>query len=136
MAKLDFSGAGEFVPVPEGRYGAELTRSAEGLSDRAGKKKWAMQLTVTQDPQHGGEFEGKTIRWDISLQKQALWKVKQTLQALGEDIEEGEEAFDFDASLYAGRQATMVVGMQRDATYGERTRVLRLLPIGAMEAEE
>lgn len=130
--KLDFSGVPEFVPVPEGRYLAEVTRSSEGLSQRASLRKWSMQLTVEGDPQHEGEFAGKTIQWDISLQKQALWKVKQTLQALGEDIAEDDDEFDFDASLYLGRKATMVVGLQRDATYGERTRVLRLEPASAL----
>ena len=126
LAKLDFSQVEEFVPVPEGRYLAEIAKSAEGLADRSGQKKWSLQLQVVEAPEDKQEFIGKTIQWDMSLQPKALWKVKQTLAALGQEIAEEDTEFDFEAALYIGRQAVMIVGLQHDETYGDRTRVNRL----------
>ncbi len=131
--KLDFSGVEEFVPVAIGRYLAEIEASSEGVSARAGQRKWSLSLKVLEQ-QDGlkdkeGEdvsYVGKTIKWDISLQPQALWKVMQTLQALGDDITQEDSEYDFDAADYTGRKCVMLVGEQNDPTYGIRTRVSRL----------
>jgi hypothetical protein len=133
LAKLDFSSVEDFVPVPEGRYLAEVIKSAEGLSQRAGQRKWSLDLEVREDPQHDGEFIGKSIKWDLSLVAKARWKVLQTIQALGEDVSKEDTEFEFDAESYIGRLCTMVVSKQNDPTYGERTRVLRLDPAEAFE---
>ena len=131
--KLDFSGVEEFVPVGVGRYLAEIEASSEGVSTRAGQRKWSLSLKVLEQPDgmkdKDGEdvdYVGKTIKWDVSLQPQALWKVMQNLQALGDDITQDDTEFDFDAEDYKGRKCVMVVGEQDDAVYGKRTRVNRL----------
>ena len=131
----------EFVPVGVGRYLAEIKQSSEGVSDRAGKRKWSLVLEVTEQPDgmvdKDGEdvdYVGKTIKWDISLQKQALWKVMQTCQALGEDITNEDTEFDFDATDYVGRKCVMIVGQQDDSVYGLRSRVNRLDHSSAWEA--
>lgn len=125
--KLNFSEVEEFVPVDVGSYLAEVTKSSPGLSGRAGARKWTLQLKVIGAIPGKEEYQDKTITWDISLQKQALWKVMQTLRALGEDIPEGETEFNFDAESYIGRTCVMVVTKQAATEeFEERTRVSRL----------
>jgi hypothetical protein len=124
--RIDFSGVEEFVPVGEGRYLAEVVDSAEGLSNRSNQRKWSLSLRVLQQQDGDDEFVGKTIKWDISLQPKALWKVMQTLQALGEDVTKEDAEYDFDSENYKGRRVTMIVTKRNDPTYGERTQVSRL----------
>ena len=109
--KLDFSAVEEFVPVAVGRYLAEIEKSSEGVSERAGQRKWSLAFTVLEQPEgmkdKDGEdivYVGKKIKWDISLQSQALWKVMQTVQALGDDVTQEDTDFDFDATGYVGRK--------------------------------
>lgn len=138
--KLDFSGVEEFVPVAVGRYLAEIERSSEGLAQRSNKRKWSLQLVVVEQPEgmkdEKGEdvdYVGKTIKWDISLLPQALWKVMQTIQALGEDVTKDDSAFEFDATEYVGRRCVMIVTEQSDPTFGLRTRVSRLDHVASWE---
>jgi len=131
--KLDFSGVEEFVPVPEGRYLAEVITSAEGLSKAANQRKWTLKLRVSQAL--GGDEEpiGKEIKWDVSLQPKALWKVQQTLTALGESVSIEDTEFEFDAANYVGRECTLIVGKTQDPVYGSRTAVQRLEAADAFE---
>ncbi len=124
--KIDFSGVEEFVPVPEGRYLAEVTRSEEGIA-KSNQRKWGLGFRVVEAADGTEEFVGKTIKWDMSLQPKALWKVMQTIQALGEDVSKDDDDFEFDAENYKGRKCVMIVETTSpDAVYGVRTRVNRL----------
>ena len=134
--KLDFSGVEEFVPVGVGRYRAEVTASGQGLSDRSSQAKWSLALTVIEAADGSEEFVGKVIKWDVSLQKSALWKVMQNLQALGEDVDNQEGEFEFDPDGYVGREVTMVVTERNDPTYGKRTQVNRLDHVDLFKAQE
>ncbi len=128
MPKLDFSEVEEFIPVPVGRYIAEVMRSEQGMS-ASNQRKWSLMLQVREDSAHDGEFVDKTIKWDLSLQKKAMWKVMQTLQALGEDVSIDDTEFDFNPEDYVGRQVAMLVGTQTSEGYGTRTVVNRLAPV-------
>jgi len=88
---------------PDGTYEAEVT-SAEMEESSSGNPMIVAKWKITK-----GKFKGTTLFDNISLQPQALWKLKTILEAMG--IEAQEE--DVEASEYAeaivGESCTIMV---------------------------
>jgi len=82
-----------------------------------------------------GEAEGRKAFLTTSLQKQALWKFKQTLIALGYEKDDLEGAVDFEPTDVIGMECVIV--MVPDEYQGKtRSKLDRVLPPGSIAAGE
>lgn len=94
--KVNLAGVSDsFEPVPEGIYEGALTgfKVAEAKSS-PGQQYVSLEFTLAE-----GEFAGRKIWKNHSLQAQALWALKRTLLDLGADSEELEQDFDLEELL-------------------------------------
>ena len=79
MPHVDFSQVQEFTPLPEGTYEASLSGSElVAASKTSGQPYMALTFTVSE-----GEFQGRKLFRNLSLQPQALWAFKQAVVRLG-----------------------------------------------------
>lgn len=90
--KVDFTGVsteGGGRLLPEDTYKFEVKEVTQETSDKSGEDYLAFTFEVVD-----GEFEG-TKAWDnMSLQPQALWKLRSFMEAAGEETEDGEMEID------------------------------------------
>lgn len=63
--------------VPDGNYEAKVVDLSKGYS-QAGNSQWIWDFALTK-----GEYAGKEFRMWTALTPSAMWKVAQTLEALG-----------------------------------------------------
>jgi hypothetical protein len=129
MPAIDFSEVKSLDPIPDGSYSAEIVYAEEGTS-KAGNPKIDLRWKVID-----GEFEGRLVFDVLTFTPAALFRVKNTLKALGwEDSFSGEVA----AEDLIGRQATIVVSLQRNTesdpatgeAYPDRNKVVKVKPLG------
>lgn len=95
--KVDFTGvsAGGGRVLPEDRYTFEVLDVSLETSDNSGSDYLAFELEVVE-----GEFQG-TKAWDnMSLQPQALWKLRGFMEAAGLETEDGP--MDIDPTDFVG----------------------------------
>ncbi|MCK4498941.1 hypothetical protein KAU11_00415 [Candidatus Babeliales bacterium] len=92
--KLDDVESG-FQTYPEGQYLVELQETS---SIKKSKTSGAPKITWISKIMEG-EFEGKLLSWDTSLQEQALWNLKSMLEEL-DDVEWDEDGFELDDCTY------------------------------------
>lgn len=122
MVHVDLSDvSNEFEVLPEGVYNATLV-DAEVIErddpDKFAYIKWEYKLT---------DKAGKA--WNnTSLKPNALWKLRETLEALGEDPEalDDEEGFDLDPTDYIGEDVKLhlTIGSYRGKEKNEVEAVL------------
>ncbi len=92
--KLDDVESG-FQTYPEGQYLVELQETSSiKKSKTSGEPKITWISKIME-----GEFEGKLLSWDTSLQEQALWNLKSMLEEL-DDVEWDEDGFELDDCTY------------------------------------
>ena len=113
MPQVDFSGIVEFTPIPEGTYDATLT-SGEVVAEAKTSKKPYVSLTFTV---LNGEYAGRKLFRNFSLQPQALWAFKQAMVRLGVDGDILSRPMEFDelTALIAentGAQCQVDVGLR------------------------
>lgn len=83
-----------FQIYPEGSYLVELQETSKikkSKTSGAPKVTWISKILE-------GEFEGKLLSWDTSLQDQALWNLKGMLEQIG--VEWDEDGFELDDCTY------------------------------------
>lgn len=136
MVKVDFSQVPEYVPVGAGRYLTTVTQSYLGISKSGGKRTWYTEFQVDEDPVYEGASVGKKIRWQNSLQSNALWKFQQSLAALGSPTSVEDTDFDFEPEDYIGRQCGLAVQEEKDPIYGRQSRVTYLFHKDEWESDE
>lgn len=129
----------EFSLLPTGRYPAEITglqeRQASDQAQNPGARIMRWEFTVT-----GDDYPGRKV-WDNHVcVKDAMWKVKAFLQALGADTDNmsydfeqnefylGDDLLDMDD--YVGRSIDIRVGVRHGRkdpntgkNYAEQNRV-------------
>lgn len=115
-------------PLDAGKYPAVITKAEVKPSKSSGNDALYLDLAV-------GE-EGRTLRWNTSLNKDALWRLKRFLVAIGLEIPDGP--FDFDEQELVGIECVVDVGVEahyRDASR-KQNRILAILGPGQEESEE
>lgn len=84
---------GGFALYPEGSYLVELQETSKIKKAKSGAPKISWISKILE-----GEFEGKLLSWDTSLQEQALWNLKSMLEVI--DVEWDGDGFDLDDCTY------------------------------------
>lgn len=120
-----------FELLPEDEYLASLASAQPGTSN-SGHPKIDLQWRIEE-----GEHEGRQIYDTLSFHPKSMYRVKQTLVALGVD-ENGEVDVEevLNELIEEGAQATLVVaikksdGVNRDTgePYPDRNRIVRAKP--------
>jgi len=129
--EVDFSGVssgggGGGFQIPEGEY-AMIVDSVEMGTSGNGNEQIMWQFKGTQ-----GKAKGKTFYFYTPLVEQALWKLRQTLEALGADVP--DSAMDIDLDELEGIEC---VGTVEDDEYqGKKRSKLVGLVQGDGESEE
>ena len=102
--RLDFSGVKSFEAVPAGSYHVQVTSFTEETSKTSGNPMLKLELTIQT-----GEFTGQKVFTNLSLQPQALWKLKSFLDAVGMET---EGAVDIDTNAVLGRELSVSVTVE------------------------
>lgn len=102
--KIDFTGieTGEFEVIPSGVYEANVFE-AEVKESQAGNKYIAWKLKIAD-----GDYKGRMLFFNTSLVASALWKLKQTLQAIAPNLNL-EGMVDFEISDFIGSPCKAIV---------------------------
>lgn len=90
-------------PMDAGDYPAVITEAEIKEAASSGEDTLYLKLSV-------GE-EGRTMRWQTSLQPQVLWRFKRLLVSLGLELPEGE--FEFDEADLVGIECIATVIKER-----------------------
>jgi hypothetical protein len=107
---VEVSGGGGFH-IPEGEYGMKVDSVNKGVSSNDNDQlEWIFKGTE-------GKAKGKTFYFYTPLIEQALWKLRQTLEALG--VEVPDSAMDIDLDELEGLECT---GEVIDDEYKGKTR--------------
>src|SRR5487761_2301121 len=100
MEGVSSEGGGSFH-IPEGDYGMKVVEVTEETSKSGNEMlKWVFEGTE-------GKAKGKTFWLYTTLTPESLWKLKQTLEALG--VEVPDSAMDLDLDELEGLECTGVV---------------------------
>lgn len=121
------TGGGGGFHIEEGSYPMRV-EEVEQETSKSGNDmlKWVFKGT-------GGEAKGKTFFLYTTLTKDSLWKLRQTLEALGQDIPDGPEEIDLDD--LEGLECTGVV--EDDEYDGKiRSKLVKLETGNGEETEE
>lgn len=119
------SGGGQGFHIPEGEYGVKVESVEQNTSSNDNEQlAWVFKGTE-------GKAKGKTFYFYTPLIEQALWKLRQTLEALG--VEVPDSSLDIDLDELVDLEATGVV---EDDEYKGKTRSrLAGLVVAEEEAE-
>lgn len=100
---LDFTNVqgGSFTPVPEGEYNVVLEKAEMKKAKTDGSDMISVTWSITDE-----EYENRKLFENYSLKPQALWKLKNTLGALGFDV---SGALEFDVEDLVGQEAVALV---------------------------
>lgn len=125
MPTVDLSGVStEFTPIDAGPYDAQFTNFKNGVGATSGQPKVTLEFTITD-----GEFEGRKVFTDCSLQSHALFALKRNLLAFGADPEDLEGSIDTDEVLanLRGSRVKLRVSLdqvqKRDGTFGPANKI-------------
>lgn len=96
MPQIDFTGVKEgFEIIPEGKYPATLEKwEYFPTAKSSGEPYVALTFHIIE-----GEFEGRKLWRNYSLQKQSLWAIKRTAVRLGSDPDMLNGPLDLDDFL-------------------------------------
>ncbi len=93
-----------FETYPEGSYLVELQETSKiAKSKTSGEPKITWISKIME-----GEFEGKLLSWDTSLQAQALWNLKGMLEQI-DGVEWEEDGFELDDCIYQKLTVDVIV---------------------------
>ncbi|KKM82660.1 hypothetical protein LCGC14_1317260 [marine sediment metagenome] len=129
--KINMAGVqeGEFDAMPDGLYPCRLfDMNVKNSKDGKPYIEWVFKV------QEGHSNAGRQFWMNNSLQQQALWALKRTLIALGDDPADLDGELELEKEDYVGREC--VVSVVAETYEGVvRNKVKRVLPTGAEEAE-
>lgn len=121
---LDFTGVSSgFEPLPVGILRAEVESVERQVSRSSGQPMLAWTFRITEPG-----LEGRKAFYNTSLQRQALWKLKKALRALGWSSEELSGPLNLDPHDLVGQECALVIAADRDRDGNPVTRVRDLLP--------
>jgi len=110
--RIDFSSIPDLEPIPAGVYPAVVAdiELRESKTTSNPYLNWTFEITAP-------EYLGRRVWLVTGLSPEALWKLRETLEALGEQDLSGE--IDFDPQDYIGETCRVVVSQE---VYNGRTR--------------
>lgn len=118
-----------FDPIPTGQYLATITNAEEGES-QSGNAKIDIQWKVEE-----GEHEGRIVFDTLVWHEKALWRVKQTLLAVGfpKDYRGeigAEDLLGHTAAIAVSIEESTQIDPATGEPYPPRNRVKRVKPAG------
>lgn len=124
---VDFSDTETQVALEEGDYLLEVDES-EVKESKEGNDYISLKFKVAE-----GDFEGKTVYHNCSLQPQALFNLRGVLEALGFEVPQG--VMELDPADLIGEQCGATVGME---TYEgkPRPRITEFFSADELQTEE
>ena len=128
VISVDFSGTSTRARVPEGDYLVKVVEITEEIGQDSGKPflSWSLEITT-------GKFVGKRLRHITSLQPQALFNLRNTLEAL--NVEVPDSVSDIDLDALEGME--MGVGVEVETYQGNKqSKVVDVFPEEELEEEE
>lgn len=102
-------------PIDPGTYAATISNLTEKVGSSSGKPYLALELTVQDD-----DFDGRKVFDNVSLQENALWKLKELAEAAGVEIDD-----EFDTEDFLGCELSIVVDIEQREDYDPRNIVKR-----------
>lgn len=99
---MDFTNTNEFDTIPQGKYVCRLF-DVEKKMTRNNDPMYVLTLKIESE----GEHKGRQLFFNLPIMPTTAWKVKQTLEALGETVPKGQFTFDFHEFL--GRRCVAIV---------------------------
>lgn len=125
---VDFTDVETQANLEEGDYLLEVDEVEQKESDTSGKDYLSFTFKVAE-----GEFEGKKVYHNCSLQPQALFNLRGVLEALGIDVPSGP--MELDPADLIGETCGATIGLE---TYEgkPRARIVEFFPADELEAEE
>ena len=97
--EIDLTEVTSGLLVPEGKYTGKLIDVEKSMS-QAGNPMWVWTFVLTD-----GKFEGKEFKLYTALTPSAMWKLTETLEALG--IGKAGEAIKFDLGAVINTEVVM-----------------------------
>ena len=127
---VDFTGieSGLGVRVPETDYPFKIA-SAKGMTGKESEKPYIeYRFEITK-----GKHKGKKLRYTTSLQKQALWNLKNLIEACGHEVPSKAVTLDFTKMV-----GWACAGSVIDTTYEGRIRseIAALFPLAELGKEK
>lgn len=121
--EFDFDGVrtGSSFSIPVGVWPAKIMEVARGTSN-AGNAKLVWTVRVV-----GGAHQGKQQQFHTALTERAMWKVKETTDALGFETIPGTNRVRFTPAEAVGRVCAMVVEEQAGTDGVVRPQISRLM---------
>lgn len=121
---VNFEGVKAFKLPKEGEYVAEVKEVSEETSSNSGQPylSWVLETAG-----------GATLYYNTSLQPKALWNLRGFLEAMGEEVPDGE--MDLDLESYVGNKVGVVIEHE---TYEnkKRARIVDVMPAEEVEGGE
>lgn len=96
VVSIDFTGTEtgtQFVRVPEGDYALEIVKVTGKKGEESGKPYLSIHFKLSRGDKRG---EGKTVPHTASLQKKALWNLRNILEACGKPVPSKAVKIDLD----------------------------------------
>lgn len=128
VIKIDMTGVESNNLVDEGEYAVEVLEVEQKISKSTEQPMLVWQLGITT-----GEFKGSKLYYNTSLQKQALFNLKNVLIALGVSVPSSVMKLDLDQVI----GLEMGVQVAHDLYDGKkRPKITDVFPLDAEDAEE
>jgi hypothetical protein len=118
IVQIDFEGVesgGGKIHVPEGDYKFEIVKITTKKSS-SGFPTLFFGLKLNSGPKNGN---GKTLRHSCSLQKQALWNLRNLLEACGKEVPSKPVKIDLDKLIGLEGAVSVVDGEYEGKTTSE-----------------
>lgn len=119
MVTIDFEGVesgGGKIHVPEGDYKFEIVEIKTKKGSESGKPVLFFHLKLNSGPKGGN---GKILRHSCSLQKQALWNLRNLLEACGKEVPSKPVKIDLDKLIGLEGAVSVVDGEYDGKTTSE-----------------
>lgn len=119
LVTIDFEGVesgGGKIHVPEGDYKFEVTEIKTKKGSESGKPVLFFLLKLNSGPKKGN---GKTLHHSCSLQKQALWNLRNLLEACGKEVPSKPVKIDLDKLIGLEGAVSIVDGEYEGKTTSE-----------------
>jgi hypothetical protein len=112
-----------FDPLPISAYVCVVESCVHKIAASSGEPTLAWRFKIIEGEE---SIVGRLLFVNTSLQPQALWKLKETLAAIGEDVE--SDNYTINPSSYLGRKAVVVVEGHQEYEGTMRDRVGKIKP--------
>jgi len=121
--RVDMRTVTSFEPMPVGTYEAVLTGVEERVAQSSGDPYLNWEFTIVGP----SEYDNRKV-WDItSLSEKALWRLRQTLVALGLDPADLSGEIDFEPTELIGSRCLVEVNQEEwEGQMRNRVRKVRI----------